>query len=190
MFRGKTLSMTVLLVTLLSVSAWSLVTVESASGLIQYRSPAGGEWLDIRSGMEIPEGSVVVSGLDGQALLRMGSAELTVEPLSRVVLTEIDIRSRSEATSLSVPYGRIHAQVRRSQNRGIDFRVLTPISTAAVRGTEFDYDGTTLRVLEGDVAFSNLIGQSHSVREGQRSRTWGHQSIESVEQTMLEEIDF
>jgi hypothetical protein len=95
-----------------------------------------------------------------------------------------------ERAALSMPYGRINATVRRADNGGMDFRVFTPISTAAVRGTEFGYDGFTLSVTEGDVAFTNRIGQAHSVREGQLSRTWGVAPIESVEQTLQEALNF
>ena len=67
---------------------------------------------------------------------------------------------------------------------------MTPVSTAAVRGTAFTYDGTNLIVQEGDVSFSNLIGQRHSVRRSQTSRTWQYTDIQSVEATMEDNLTF
>ena len=86
-----------------------------------------------------------------------------------------------------MPFGKVNARVRSADDRRSDFRVVSPVSTASVRGTDFVYDGISLQVTEGDVAIENLIGQTHSVRAGQESRAYAHEPIVSVETYLAEE---
>jgi hypothetical protein len=175
---------------LIAAPAWSSATVAESRGTVQYRLPDAVAWMPLTVGAVLPEGSVVVSGTSGRAVIDAGNTTIVVEPLSRITIETARVAPSEERAALSMPYGRINATVRRADNRGMDFRVFTPISTAAVRGTEFGYDGFALSVTEGDVAFTNRIGQAHSVREGQLSRTWGVAPIESVEQTLQEALNF
>lgn len=164
--------------------------VLGVGGSVQYRLPATGTWQTLQAGMELPAGTVIVSGASGVASLEIGNASVQVIPLSRLEVASFQRHADRDETQLRLPYGRLQASVRRSGNRGTQFSVETPVSTAAVRGTEFAYDGRSLEVLHGDVAFSNLFGQEHSVRAGQVSRTWGHDPIESVEATLNRRLNF
>ena len=69
--------------------------------------------------------------------------------------------------------GRVRANVRTAEGRSADFEVRTPLSTAAVRGTQFEYDGWSLSVSEGVVEFANLLGQTRTVGAGEISVTTG-----------------
>jgi hypothetical protein len=178
------------LLVLIALPAWSSATVAESRGSVQFRLPGATTWSALTVGSVLPEGAVVVSGTTGRAVIDAGNTTIVVEPLSRITIEAARIAPDDERAALSMPYGRINATVRRADNRGMDFRVFTPISTAAVRGTEFDYDGFALSVTEGDVAFTNRIGQAHSVRAGQLSRTWGTAPIQSVEQTLQESLNF
>lgn len=170
--------------------AAATVVVENQSGLVQYRAPGSTVWQTVTSGMEIAEGGTLVSGTNGSAILRAGDSSIEVDPLSRLTVRQALFTDTRETTALDMPFGRLRASVRRSQQRGTDFRVLTPISTAAVRGTEFVFDGRVLSVQEGDVSFLNDLGQAHSVRAGLESRTWTESSIRSVEATLAEDLSF
>jgi hypothetical protein len=169
---------------------FAISEVVESRGTVQYQIPGSTQWRAAAPGVTLPEGTVVVSGSTGRARIRMGNTTVAVDPLSRVVIERAAFSPSEEDASLRMPYGRLTASVRRAAGRGMNFSVLTPISTAAVRGTEFSYDGYTLAVAEGDVSFANLSGQTHSVREGQYSRAWGAGAIESVEATLRESIDF
>lgn len=163
---------------------------EDVQGLVQYRTPGNDTWLQLTSGTALPEGSTLISGTDGRARLEAGNSTIDLAPLSRIVVRTIDVSPSAERTELSMPYGRVDARVRRARDRGMDFSVYTPISTAAVRGTEFVFDGRSLAVQKGDVALFNTLGQEHSVRAGQLSRVWADEPIQSVEATLAEELAF
>jgi hypothetical protein len=74
---------------------------------------------------------------------------------------------------LNLNVGRMSARVRSSDGRTQDFQVRSPVSTAAVRGTDFEFDGAELIVQEGEVAFMNNYGQQRRVRGGEKSSTDG-----------------
>jgi hypothetical protein len=164
--------------------------VTSVDGLAQFRAAGTPTWRDVSVGTEIPVGSEIATGIGGSAVLDLNGSTLRVGSLSRVTVAAVETTPAASRSIMHMRYGRVGADVRRSAERGTDFRIYTPISTAAVRGTEFTYDGYTLDVSHGDVALGNLAGQLHSVRAGQTSRAYRYDSIESVEATLLEERSF
>ena len=148
-----------------------------------------GQWRPLLVGETVAETSVIATGFSSSARVRIGSSLVTVSPLSHVELSSLSVSSGREEVALALPFGEIRAEVRKTPQDGalpsVDFRVLSPVSTAAVRGTTFTYDGVSLAVTEGEVDLSNGFGQWHSVREGQTSEAyrWG---ISSVERQQLE----
>lgn len=164
--------------------------VVSVDGLVQYRDTPGNQWSNLIGGSVIPVGAEISTGIGAAVVLDLDGSTLRVGSLSRVRVAELTRTAGETRNTVEMRYGRVQASVRRSSGRGTDFRVYTPISTAAVRGTEFVYDGQSLAVLHGDVAFINTAGQHHSVREGQVSRTYMSDPIESVEATILEDRYF
>lgn len=184
------MSLMVIVATIVAVAVPAETRVQQVDGVVQYRLPDGSQWQSLTPELELSVGTTIMSGSNGSAVLASGNSTIEVEPLSRIVLTDVSIGADQETTDVEMRFGQIRSRVRRSQNRGTDFRVSTPVSTAAVRGTDFLYDGRELSVLEGDVAFTNLTGQHHSVRAGQISRTWKHLNIESVERTVIDRLRF
>lgn len=195
MYENKLRALTVFTCVLLfgvtaAVAAADTAEVQAVEGLVQYRLPDSEAWADLNTNEQLPVGTTVISGRDGSAVLASGSTTIEVSPLSRLTISDVEIESDREATEVEMSYGNIRSRVRRSRDRGTNFSVRSPVSTASVRGTEFEYDGRELAVFSGDVAFANLTGQQHSVRAGQTSRTYRHLPIESVEATLLEDLSF
>lgn len=177
----------VLLLTLPAALALAVATVVEADGLVEAR--VGGEWIALGAGDELPTDATIATGFRSRAVVRVGSSTITVEPLSQVSLASVSIEESNEQVNLDLPFGEIRAEVKRDVSRdalrGVEFRVLSPLSTAAVRGTVFTYDGVELDVAEGRVELLNAYGQWHSVAAGQQSRAY-RWSIASVETTALE----
>ena len=181
---------TIILVVLLvaGTHAWAQSQFASVSGKVEVRPASGGSWTVAEVGMELDRNTVISTGFNASAEVQMGASTVTIEQLTRLEFQEIVERSNSVETDLRLKVGSVRAQVRSVDQRSQDFRVSSPISTAAVRGTDFVYSGRELSVQEGDVAFSNLIGQQHSVRAGQTSRTWKHAPFETVEATIADDL--
>ena len=146
-------------------AAQTSAVVESFSGKVEYQS-AGGAWTAVSTGLSIPQGATISTGFRSEAVLRIGDSTLTVRPLTRMRIDELAEREGTVKTDLYLRVGRVKAEVRRTGGLQQEFRLTSPVSTAAVRGTSFSYDGYNLQVLEGLVALINAYGQSSGIPAG------------------------
>jgi hypothetical protein len=176
------------LLVLLALPAFAAVEarIVSVDGTVRV-SAGDGSWQEAEAGTLLGSGDMIATGFRGSAVIEIGRSEVDVSPLSQVSIAELAEREDVDAARLSMPFGKVNARVRSAENRRADFRVVSPVSTASVRGTDFVYDGISLQVSKGDVAIENLIGQTHSVRAGQESRAYAHEPIVSVEAYLEEE---
>ncbi len=84
-------------------------------------------------------------------------------------IEELQSRSSGSQTSLSLRTGRISAVVKKNDAQPTRFQVRSPIATAAVRGTEFTFNGFQLSVQSGLVAFGSDGSRSVTVPSGMLS---------------------
>ena len=169
--KQGTILVALLLLSAMIVAAQAEFT--EVNGKVEIRPAGGGSWRAAEVGMTVEDDTMISTGFNATAAIAMGASTVTVEQLTRMVFEEIVERSDSVETRLNLNVGRMSAKVRSSDGRAQDFRVRSPISTAAVRGTEFSYDGEELDVVEGEVLFVNTYGQQRSVSGGQTSTTTG-----------------
>lgn len=170
-----------LLAAFLLLPSLSLFAVEIVSIEGSVRVSDGGAFSAAEVGQSLSTGAVISTGFSGRAVIRFADAEVVVEPVSFVELSTLIEEAGVRTTRIDLPVGRVQARVAAQESLTADFGVIGPVSTATVKGTDFAYDGVRLSVIEGDVAIENLLGQTHSVRAGQRSRAFRYSSIVSVE---------
>jgi len=91
---------------------------------------------------------------------------LVLSPLTRLGLDEIFAQATTDQTRLSLSTGRVSAQVRSAPGRDASFEIRSPLATASVRGTDFEFDGVRLAVSEGAVALANPRNQTVRVPAG------------------------
>jgi len=168
-----------LVFTITAVSFAVEARVRSVTGVVSVINSEGSSE-PASEGMLLEEGSVISTGFGSRASIEMGGSTLIVNPVSRLTIEELTQVNGTVSTQLFLHLGRVRAEVHSADGLKNDFRLRSTASTASVRGTEFEYDGTNLYVDEGDVALTNLIGQAHSVREGQQSSAYRFDPIESV----------
>lgn len=152
---------------------WAQAEFVEVSGKVEVRRAGAAAWEPATPGMRIANDTTISTGFNANASLRMGASTVVVEQLTRLVFEEIVQQDDAVQTRLNLNAGRMSAQVRSADGRRQDFQVRSPISTAAVRGTDFAFDGERLEVQEGEVGFSNAFGQERSVSGGQRSTAGG-----------------
>jgi len=143
-------------------------TVTQITGKVQLLSP-GGQWVDAARGSVVTPGTVVSTGFSSTAVLDLGTSQLQVRQLTRMKLEELVRSQGTVTTSLFLTVGAVHANV--ANNLGVTqkFTIQSPISTAAVRGTIFDFDGFTVTVDRGVVHFSNIDNLGREVAANQSS---------------------
>ncbi len=164
---------TVLILLFAVTGAWAQAEFSEISGKVEVRPASGGSWTPAEVGMQLARNTMISTGFNASAEIRVGDATVEVEALTRMEFEEIVERSDEVETRLNLSVGKMRAEVRSTDGRSQDFQVRSPISTAAVRGTDFSFDGEELQVSEGQVAFVNNYGQQRVVSAGQRSQTTG-----------------
>ena len=142
------------------------------SGKVEIKSP-GESWEKAEIGMELKKGDLISTGFRAEAVLKIGPSQLIVKQLTRMELEELVEKEGTVSTGLNLRVGKIKAEVRTTAGLRQNFRLTSPVSTAAVRGTSFEYDGVNLKVFEGTVAFTNKRGRTRSVRIGESSKISG-----------------
>lgn len=146
--------------------------LSEVSGKVEIKAP-GEAWQKAEEGMSISKGYLISTGFKAEAVLNIGPSQLIVKQLTRMELSELVEKEGTISTGLNLRVGKIRAEVRTTEGLRQDFRLTSPVSTAAVRGTSFEFDGVNLKVFEGTVAFTNRRGQTRSVNMGEASRITG-----------------
>jgi hypothetical protein len=175
----RLLLLTILLIPAIVIPAQE-VTITAMSGKVEILAP-GRDWAPAAVGMVLAVSAVVSTGFNSNATLESELSTLEVRPLTRVRIDEL-VRSQDSArTEVFLQVGRVRADVRTAEGLRHDFEVRSPVSTAAVRGTRFEYSGTKLKVEDGSVRYANQYNQSRTVSGGEQSSTSGKSSPQSGE---------
>ncbi len=129
----------------------------SVSGTVEVREP-GGEWTPVSGGELVSGRSMISTGFGSRAKVELGGMTLNLQPLTRVVIDSLGEEKDVASTQVSLQTGRVRASrppATRATRRSINFKVSTPMATAAVRGTDFELGANgRLTTHEGLVAFS------------------------------------
>ncbi len=155
--------------------------VKQMSGKVEVQLP-GQAWAPAAVAMVLPNGTSVSTGFGSKLVLGIGLTQVTVNPLTRMLLEDIVKRQSTNSASMTLKVGKVYAQVKSAEGEKTEFTLKGPASTAAVRGTEFGYDGYVLQVTEGVVQFFNLLSQMRPVGAGETSGTNGDTTPTSGEQ--------
>ncbi|GAB6088637.1 FecR family protein [Spirochaeta dissipatitropha] len=158
-----------LAVTVLQAQIAEPVVARRVTGTVEVRVN-GGAWEPLFDGDEITVGSTISTGFSSTAVLEIGLAVLEVQALSRMTIEDLIEEQGVIESDVYLEVGRVRADVRRVEDRRQDFRLRSPVATAAVRGTSFSFDGRNLEVTTGVVELANLRGRRSVVPQGYRSR--------------------
>jgi hypothetical protein len=139
------------------------------NGRVEVMTPGSAEWNPAETGMTIPEAALISTGFRSTAILALGNSMIVIQPLTRLSLEEIIERQGNEQVNVYLRTGRVRAEVRPPAGGKADFTVRSPVVTASVRGTIFDFDTVNLNVAEGRVEFIGATGSLAVVREGEAS---------------------
>ncbi len=150
----------------------SQAILKESTGKVEVKAP-GGDWRPAAVGTQVAMGAYISTGFSSTALLDLGTSTLRVAPLTRMQLVDLIARQGTVSTSLFLRVGKVHAEVKKVEGVRQNFTLKSPQATAAVRGTEFDFDGLTVNVVNGVVQFSNSLGQYRNVPGGEGSSTTG-----------------
>jgi hypothetical protein len=150
----------------LNVEAQEIAFFRNLSGTVEVKAPGSEVWRNAVEGNRIEKNTIISTGFKSTAVVVLGDSVLTVRPLTRLSLEEI-IRSQSdEQVNLYLHTGRVRADVSPPSGGKTDFVVRSPMATASVRGTSFEFDTEQLVVQEGRVQYSLENGRQTYVAAG------------------------
>ena len=180
----KILILTVLFLLAVLTFAQEQAVLREFSGKVEVMPP-GKNWEPAARNLVLPAGTVISTGFNSFATIQAGAATIQVKPLTRMAVAELVKTQGDQKTSLDLKVGRVRAKVEKVEGLQHDSTLKSPVSTAAVRGTEFDFSGTGLRVWEGIVRYANAIGQSRTIVQGESSSIAGLQAPASPEEAAV-----
>jgi hypothetical protein len=185
--RYKTVAITLFLAGLIAAPLAAVeAVVQETTGKVELKEQ-GGSWEPAAVGDTISRGTFISTGFNSKAILELGGSTLEVQELTRMQLEQIVEENEAVSTDLFLKVGKVRAEVQSTEGLRNNFKVRGPVSTAAVRGTTFVFDGYTLWVEEGTVIFTNLIGQRRSVVDEQESTTDGYTPPADTRATLLDD---
>ena len=143
--------------------------IRQLSGTVELTPAGSNELIPASIGSEVNQDTIVSTGFRSSAIIEVGSATLTVRPLTRLSLTEIRAAADTETVSANLQAGRVRIDVRPPAGATAAFTVHGPSATASVRGTVFEIDTRSVRVLGGSVSFVGASGAPVLVHSGGES---------------------
>ena len=172
MTKRSVIAAALVLLSGMALGAQTEAVVQRVDGKVEVLAKTG-DWQPLAGGMRIATGSTISTGFNSQAWLEVGTSLVVVRPLTRMRLDELVQAQGTVKTDLFLQAGRVRADVKTAEGLRQDFRIRTPISTAAVRGTSLEAGVGTLRVIWGPVAFANALNQTRMLTAGDESSTGG-----------------
>lgn len=148
----------------------------------------GGSWTSAYVGMEISDGTKIMTGLDAELKVSTTGGAYVVEELSMVTFNE---ETSEEATdqNLDLELGTVDVEFKRASGLSMSFSVSTPKGTASIRGTRervsyFPSSGMNVQVLLGEIGVYDLAGNSIGVSEGQSAGVGANGGMETGGQNL------
>jgi hypothetical protein len=136
------------------VRAQEAASFREVNGTVEIRAPGSAGWTNAAAGDRIEKNTLISTGFKSNAVILLGNTVIMVRPLTRLSLEEIARNQNNEQVNLYLGTGRVRVEVNPPSGGKTDFTVRSPIATASVRGTSFEFDTENLRVDEGQVQYS------------------------------------
>jgi hypothetical protein len=149
----------------MSVFAQSGV-IKEITGQVELQAPGSSSFVAAKVGDSLTENTVVSTGFKSAALIEVGSAVLTVRPLTRLTLTEIQTTTETENINVNLQAGRVRVDLNPPAGNKASMNVSSNVASSSARGTSFEFDTRNLQVNEGKVIFKGTIGQGAPVSAG------------------------
>ena len=136
-----------------AVASTEVAIVNSVVGKVEVQ--VNESWIQVKNGDILSSGSVISTGFKSSAVLYIGESLIEVRALTRLTIEEIKEQNQNYNTTMFLDAGSIKADIKKSENKRVGFKVRTSVATASVRGTSGEiYSDGTLICLSGKWAIT------------------------------------
>ena len=144
-------------------------TIRELTGEVELKRTETSAFIKAKAGDTVAADTIISTGFKSTAIIEIGSSSITVRPLTRLSLAEIQSISDTETLSMKLQTGRVRVDVKPPAGTKANCTVQGPGATASVRGTSFEFDTFNLKVNEGRVAFQGNRGREILIPAGMAS---------------------
>ena len=144
--------------------------IRELTGEVELKPAGASSFVRAQAGSEVRQDTIVSTGFRSTALIAVGSSVITVRPLTRLSLAEIQTSSGTENLTMNLQAGRVRVDVNPPAGERANVTLKSPVATASVRGTSFEFDTRSVKVHEGTVVFVGRSGLAIPVSAGTESR--------------------
>jgi hypothetical protein len=148
--------------------------IRELAGAVELKPAGATAFVAARAGDRVAQDTIVSTGFKSTAVIAVGSTVITVRPLTRLSLAEIQNSAGTETLNVNLQAGRVRVDVNPPAGTKANTTIQGPSSTASVRGTSFEFDSVNLKVKEGKVAFSGASGLVTMVGAGRSNLVEGN----------------
>jgi hypothetical protein len=132
--------------------------IREFSGEVELKRAGASNYVKAKQGDKVAEDTIVSTGFKSAAIIEVGNSTIAVKALTRLSLSEIQSAQDTETLNLKLQTGRVKVDVKPPAGAKANCTVQSPMATASVRGTSFEFDTVNLKVNEGSVAFRGSRG--------------------------------
>jgi hypothetical protein len=132
--------------------------IREFSGEVELKRSGASSYIKAKQGDKVAEDTIVSTGFKSTAIIEVGNSTIAVKALTRLSLAEIQSAQDTETLNLKLQTGRVKVDVKPPAGTKANCTVQSPMATASVRGTSFEFDTCNLKVNEGSVAFRGNRG--------------------------------
>ena len=143
--------------------------IKELTGTVELKASNQARFVPARAGDPVFGNTIISTGFKSTALVTVGSAVLTVRPLTRLSLSEISASAGTETLNVGLQTGRVRVDVNPPAGTRASMSISSPVATASVRGTSFEFDTQSITVEKGRVAFKGAAGRTMLVGAGAAS---------------------
>jgi hypothetical protein len=166
----KKIILLVLMVSIIALTGFSQAgIIREFTGDVELKPAGASVFSPAAAGSVVAQDTIVSTGFKSTAIIEVGSTYITVRPLTRLSLAEIQSSQGVETLNVSLQTGRVRVEVKPPAGTKANASVQTPSATASVRGTEFEMDNDSVTVSHGKVVFVGNNGYVQTVNAGFKS---------------------
>jgi len=140
-------------------------------GVVQIKPSENAEWSNATVGQKLNAGYFIHTGFKSSAIIQSNNIKVEIKPLSQITVASLLKEGNTISSDVLLKYGKVKADIEKSEDVKTMFKVRTANSTASVRGTAFTFGDGVLLVERGTVALINDSGSMVLVSGGETAQS-------------------
>jgi len=132
--------------------------IRELTGEVELKKAGETVFVPAAAGDVVSPNTVVSTGFRSTAVIAVGGSVITVRPLTRLTLAEIQSAEKTENVKVKLQTGKVRVEVKPPAGTRVNLNVQSPSATASVRGTIFEMDTQNLIGIEGKVMLNGTNG--------------------------------